>query len=504
MGTISSLGIASGIDSNSIVSQLVALDKAPLTVLQQQATVDNSQISAFATITSEFSDLSDACTTLQDPTTWEAKTASSSNTAAASISVTSAAAAGSFTLDVDQLAQAQSVGSSPIVQGSLTSGNMVIQLGTWTQANSSATPPTTLSFAPSGASSVSISVLATDTVASIAAKINAANAGVTATDFNDGTNDRLLLSSSTTGVAAGFKVTTTDTTGAAVTDGTGISQLAFDPTQSSDANSGAYGMASASNTVQYGANAMARINGLAVTSQTNTLTGNLPGVTINLLATTTTGYGTSTATRNPATMSVSDDVTGVVTNIQTFVTAYNKLFSDLQTNLKYDPTSDTAGLFQGDGTIVNLQNLMYNLVGSESTGSTAYSRLSDAGIQVQADGTLAINSATLSVAANNGTQLQDLFTTNTGSDDTSGFAVKFGDFAAGAIAAGGLVADKTTALQAVLAKNTADQADVTDKANTLETRLKAQYSALDSKMATLNALASYVSQQVTTWNKSSS
>ena len=502
MGTISSLGIASGIDSNSIVSQLVALEKIPLTALQMQATVDNAQISAFATIQSQFSALADAANAMIPATAWEAKTASSSNTSIATITADTTANATSFSLDVDALAKGQSVSSGPIPTGSAVgSGTLTIQLGSWTPASGS----TAASFAASTSQpAVTVTVGATDSIATIANAINAANAGVVATDFNDGTSDRLMLTSASTGVASGYKITATDTNNVPITDGTGLSQLAFDPTQTGDANSGAYGMAASTNAVTYGQNASARINGVTVTSSSNTLTNNIPGVTINLLATSTTGFGTASQVNNSLSMAVSQDVTGVVANVSNFVTAYNTLATDLSSSTAYDPTTNTASLFQADGSILGLQSILQTMVGSISTGSSVYQRLSDVGIQVQTDGTLAINTTELSAAANNGSELEKLFNTNTNNAGTEGVALKFGNFASGALVAGGLVATKAAALQAVLTLNTADQDSVNDKAAAVETRLKAQYSALDGQMASLNALSSYVSQQITTWNKTTS
>ncbi len=502
MGTISSLGIASGIDSNSIVSQLVALEKIPLTALQAQATVDNAQITAFGTMQSEFSALADAANAMVPATAWQAKTASSSNTAAATITADTTASPTSFSLDVDALAKGQSVASGQITTGGFVgSGTLTIQLGSWTPASGSTAATFT---AGSNQPSVAVAIGATDTVATIASKINAANAGVVATAFNDGTHDRLLLSSASTGVVSGFQVTATDSNNAPITDGTGLSQLAFDPTQTADPNSGNYGMAASGNPVQYAQDAKARINGLAVTSSTNTLANNIPGVTISLLGTTTTGYGTASQANNSVSMAVTQDVTGVVKNVEAFVTAYNTLATDLSSSTAYDASTNTASLFQADGSILGLQSILRSMVGSISNGSSAYQRLSDVGIQVQTDGTLAIDTTALSAAANNGTEMQKLFTTDNNNMGTDGFALKFGDFCSGALAAGGLVATKAAALQAVLTQNSTDQADVNTKAAAVEARLKTQYAALDGQMASLNALNSYVAQQITTWNKSTS
>jgi flagellar hook-associated protein 2 len=334
-------------------------------------------------------------------------------------------------------------------------------------------------------------------VATVAAKINSANAGVVATAFNDGTADRLLLRSKNTGVASGFRVQATDadTTN---TDNTNLSRLAYDP------ETGAFGMAAAGIPVQLGEDAKARINGLAVTSSSNTLTGNIPGVTINLVATTTTNYGLVTEAKAPVTMSVSDDVTVAVKNVQNFVTAYNALAKNLSELTKYDPTTKTPALFQADASILGLQSILRSMSGSVSSGSSVYGRLSDVGLERQLDGTLSINTSKLSAAANNGTELQKLFTTDNKNNQTNGFALKFRDFSTGVLATGGAVASKAQALQKALDRNALEQTRVNDRADAFETRLRRQYSALDGKMAGLNALSAYVAQQVATWNKSTS
>jgi flagellar hook-associated protein 2 len=497
MATISSLGIGSGLDSNSIVSKLVALEKQPLVQLKAKADLENSQISAFGKVQGEFSALSDAASAMVSASAWSARNASSSNSAAATITVDSTAQATSFSVDVDQLAVAQSNASAGITTSSAVgAGVLKIQLGTWTGTG-------TKTFAAGSASAISVSVSSTDTVTTLAAKINKANTGVVATAFNDGTQDRLLLRSKDTGTATGFQVLARDVTDTTtVTDGTGLSRFAFDPGNTIDP---AYGMASASaGTPQYGVDAKARINGLAITSASNTLSSNIPGVTINLLATTTTNYGSVSPaeTTSPITMRVSEDVTPAVKSVQAFVTAYNTLMSDLTTLTKYEASTKTPGLFQGDASVVGLQRVLRSITSSISKGSSAYSYLNDVGIEQQLDGTLAINTTKLAAAANNGTQLQNLFTTDNGNKQTNGFALKFRDLASGAVAAGGSVANKAAALQKALASNSADQDKINARADAVQTRLVAQYSALDGKMASLNALSSYVSQQVTTWNKS--
>lgn len=334
---------------------------------------------------------------------------------------------------------------------------------------------------------ISITATATDTVATLAAKINAANAGVVATAFFDGTGDRLLLSSKDTGQAAGFRVQVDDTGDGNATDNAGLSRLAYDP------GTGAFGMASAGLTAKYGQDALARINGLAVTSKTNSLVNNIPGVTIDLKAETT----------SSVTMTISEDVTVAVKNVNDFVTAYNALNKTLADLTKYDAGTKTASLFQADSSILGMQSVLRNMLGSVSNAG-AYQRLADIGMERKLDGSLSVNTGKLSTAANNGTELQQLFTTDNGNALTNGFALKFAALGRGLVAAGGAVTNKATALQTELSRNAKDQSKVNDRAAAVEARLRKTYSALDTKMAGLTALNAYVAQQVATWNKSTS
>jgi flagellar hook-associated protein 2 len=231
------------------------------------------------------------------------------------------------------------------------------------------------------------------------------------------------------------------------------------------------------------------------------LGSNIPGVTFKLLNTTTTGYGGASEVRAPITMNISEDVTPAVKNVNDFVEAYNKLNQTLTDLTKYVASTKTAGLFQGDSSVVNLQNLLRNMLSSSSLGATTQ-RLSDIGLERVLDGSLSINTLKLSAAANNGTSLSQLFTNNNNNPATNGFALKFRDMGRAVLGMGGAVRNKAVAIQSELDRNTQAQTKVTDKATLFEARLRKQYSALDAKMAQLNALNTYVAQQVTTWNKS--
>ena len=185
MATISSPGIGSGLDVKSIVSQLVALEKQPLTKLRLQAATVETRVSAFGLIKSLISTLSDAASKLNSLTTYNAVTATSSNNKAVAASAIGGTAANSFSVKVDSLARAQATASAALlpVGGALGAGTLRLELGQWTVVPSSFTPK-------AGGTPVDIVVTATDTVTDVASKINGANAGVSATVLNDASGQR--------------------------------------------------------------------------------------------------------------------------------------------------------------------------------------------------------------------------------------------------------------------------------------------------------------------------
>jgi flagellar hook-associated protein 2 len=473
MATISSTGIGSGLDVKSIVSQLVALEKQPLTNLKVQEATVNTKISTFGQIKSLVSTLSTATDTLSSLTTWNAVSASSSNDAAVGVAAIGGTAANNFSFQVMGLAKAQSTASQAILPVGTApgAGTLRIQLGQWTAAGGS--------FTPGAAPAVDITVAVGDTLSSIASTINGAGAGVSATVMTDASGERLLLRSSATGAAAGFKMTVTaDTSDGNTTDNLGLSRLVYEATPGSTMT-------------QLGTDATAKLNGLNVSSASNTFSNVVSGVTLTAKAVMT----------SAADITVAPNQTAMSDAINAFVKAYNDINQTLQDQTKYDASTQTAGLLQGDSTTVGLQRALQGILQSGSSGSV-YARLADIGVTQQLGGNLAVDSAKLSTALNNGTEVKKLFLTNNSNDLTNGIGLKLKKFTTGLLAVDGFFSTKDASLKRALDANAKDQKSVNDKATRVEASLNRRYSALDAQMATLNGLSSYVSQQVTLWNKS--
>jgi len=476
---ISSAGIGSGLDVENIVTQLMAVEKRPLNKLQTQASTLDSKISAFGTIKSQLSALSDAVNKLTLAATWNAKTVSSSDPKAVTASVISGSSTtvSSFSIAVSKLARAQSVASAPVVTGTgVGSGTLSIDLGQWDSTSGSAV------FTPGTAAAISVSVTSTDTMADIAGKINAAGAGVTATVLKDISGDRLLLRSSSTGEAAGFRVQSTD-------DGTdtshvGLAALSFD----------AAGIGMAANPIQYGQNAAATVNGIPITSASNTLDGTVAGLSMTLLLETTT----------PIEITATTDTASMTTAIQGFVTAYNAMNQMFNDATKYDASTKTAALLQGDAVTTGLQGAVRSLIGAASGGG-ALQHLSDLGISIAKDGAgdLAIDSTKLATALKNPAAVQQFFSAPKGTAELStGFATRLYAFTKDAVGSDGALTGKTTSLAAQKTGNSREQDRVSDRLTIIEARMRKQYSALDSTVASMTALNTYVTQQIAQWNKS--
>jgi flagellar hook-associated protein 2 len=464
--TISSTGVGSGLDVKSIVTQLVAIEKQPLKQLQAKATTFNTQLSLYGTVKSQVSAMGDAAALLAGASGWSAQKASSSNTAAVGVTAGSSATSAALSVEVQQLARAQTAASVGIAAGAAAgaAGSLSIELGDWTGG----------SFVPGGAASVAVAIDAADTLSVIAGKINAADAGVTATILRDGSNERLVLRSASTGAAAGFRINTPADPGLSTlgltnpSDGVGfVGQVALD--------------------------AEFTVNGIAVSSATNKVADVVPGVALQL----------SQVTLGPVEIVVENDLDAVQKNIQSFVDTYNAVNQTLSDATKYTAATKTGGPLQGDSTTLGMQNALRAMLGSTSTGST-FSYLSDVGIERQTDGSLKINQTKLTDAKLDLTNLKNLFAANNGDATTNGFGLKVRDFSRALVAFDGAVTNKSTALQATIKRNSEDQDRVTDRAARVEVQLYKQYSALDAQMAQLNGLSSFVTAQLAVWNKSTS
>ena len=477
-GTLSSAGIGSGLDVNGIITSIMGVEKQPLLHLQADASAMQTKLSAVGQMQSMVSSFRDALTPLTNAASFAVTSSASSDPTTVTASSTATAVPGAYSVSVSALASTQttvsaagqfSAGTDVVGTGSIT-----LSLGTW------GTGQTTFTAKP-GTSDVVIPIDATaHTLAGIRDKINAANAGVSATIVTDANGARLALQSSSTGAANGFRVKVTDADGNN-TDALGLSRLAFDP---------ASGVTQMTQT-QAATNTQASINGIAVTTAGNSLTDVVGGMTFNLSKVTTT----------PVTVNVTQNTDAVKAMLTSFVTAYNALAGFLTSSTQYDPTTKTAAVLQGDATTTGLQNQLRSMVSQGSSASATFGSLSSMGIQFQKDGTLTLDDTKVGAALQNLPELtKALSNVDLTTPANNGIAKKIDDWANGLLASNGSLTGETQSIQSEIKSNQNDQDAMNIRLTATEARIRAQYTALDTAMSQANSLAQYVNQQITTWN----
>lgn len=481
MASFSSIGIGLGgnVDVNALIKASVDAVKIPITKtggLNQQEALTKAKVTAFGQFKSLISTLSDAASKLSSVTGWNGVSATSSKTEAVTVTAIGGTAATSFNVQVQNLARAQSSTSAALTptKQAVGAGTLTLEAGKW-----SGTPE---SFTAGTAAAVTIDVTATDTLSDIASKINGSKANVTATVLSDASGERLMLRSKTSGDDAGYRMSVADADGDSA-DSAGLSRLVV------------------GTATEYARNANATVNGVAVTSATNAFANTVAGVTFTAVK----------ETSDPVTITVAKDNTAVQKNVEDFVTAYNAINDALNTMTKYDKETETAGLLQGDSTAVTLQNTLRMALQSVSGGG-ALKTLSSIGVvsagglgqgNLSPTGNLELDKTKFAKAMETPDEVKAFFRGPDGGNVEEGFGGQFKAMTTKLLATDGFFATKTKTYDQALKLNAKEVERVNDRATRMEKSLTARYTALDTKMSSLNALNSYIQQQVTTWNKSS-
>jgi flagellar hook-associated protein 2 len=356
-----------GIDVSEAVSAAVTAAQAPEDTWEAQITAlatQTSDLTAFQTAATSLDNDMEALSSLTGA--FASTTVTSSNSGALTASTTSGAAMGNTEVVINNLATTASYSSAAVANATT-----ALSAGTITITNGSGTA-TTISTG-SGTSG--------DTLSDLESAINSAGIGVTASIITDALGSQLALVSNTSGSAGNFTVSST-------ASGFGFTAGAT------------------------GTNASLTVNGIAISSATNTVTGVIQGVTLNLLST-----GSST-------LSVEPNTTGVSTAINQFVSDYNTLIGYVNTEFTDTPGTGEGSLAE-DPTISTLQSdLLQSMdyTAAPATGETATTmpNLSSMGITVNSDGTLAVDTTTLDSALQN--NYSDVVNFFQGNGTTTGFA----------------------------------------------------------------------------------
>ncbi len=394
MATISSLGIGSGLDLSSIVTGLVNAERAPtenrLSLKEQTIT---AKLSAFGALKSSLSLFQGSMSNLLSSSTYNLKSASLSDSSVFSTSVTSNADNGNYAVEVSALAKSHSIASNAAtafsdVNDYIGMGTLSIKFGTTT------TGPYSFTQDPSKATqTIEVSAANNNTTLSgMKDYINNGDFGISAAIVNDGSGYRLTLTSDNTGASNSMEISVTGDADGNNTDNLGLSQLAFN----------AAAQSSMTQTVQ-AQDAALTINGLDITRDTNTVTGAIDGVTLNLL---------KADVGNIVNVSVSENIEDLSTGIQEFVEGFNGLANTLSTLTSYDPVTSSAGLLIGDATVRSISYQLRSIIGNSVSELSGNLRsLADIGIKTTQDGTLGLDMSKLNAAlANYPDEVAALFT----------------------------------------------------------------------------------------------
>jgi flagellar hook-associated protein 2 len=379
---ISSPGIGSNLDVNNIISQLMALERRPLQALNQKEASFQSQLSAFGTLKGALSTFQSALAGLNNVDRFQAYKATIGDSAVAAVSAAKSAAPGSYALEVSQLAQAQKLvavgqtsttaaigtGALTIEFGTISGGTFDAALGKYTGASFSADG--------TGAKSVTIGT-SNNTLAGIRDAINAAKVGVTASIVNDGSGTpyRLALSVNDPGQAKSVKLSVTG-------DAALSNLLAHDPSATQNLAETASAR-----------NAQLKIDGVAITKASNTISDAIEGVSLSLL---------KTNAGSPTTVTVVRDSGAIKGSVEALVKAYNDISATIRNLSAYNATTKQGSILQGDVTLITLQASIRSALGNAltSTGG-AYSNLAQIGVTFQKDGVLALDAAKFQSALDN-------------------------------------------------------------------------------------------------------
>lgn len=403
MAGISSLGIGSGLDLNSLVDKLMEAERLPLTALDKKEADFQAKLTAYGTLKGAYANFQTAARTLSSPIKFNTSKASTADETVLSATASSIARPGTHAIEVSQLAQSHKIASGVIEDPttSIGTGTLTIDFGTYDSGTN------TFSVnAEKTAKSITIDA-SNSSLSGIRDSINEADAGVTASIINDGNGYRLVFSSDDSGKANSLRVLVDDTGDGIDTDGAGLSQLAYNPTAA---------VGSGKNLEQKMAalNAELEIDGIAISKSSNMIGDALTGVTLNLLKT------TAAAT----TLTIERDTSGVKTAVEEFTAAYNELAATAKELGGYDLKTQEGGLLLGDATLRNMQNQVRTMLSQRlEYADGGVQSLSDIGVSFQRDGTLSLNSAKLdAVLADSTKNVAPLFATmGVPSDSLVGF-----------------------------------------------------------------------------------
>ena len=435
---ITSTGIGSGLDISAIVSSLTTAFGAAQTsqLTNQQNTLD-SEVSAYGTFTAALDTLQLSLPALEDPAQLAAFAANVADPTIASATTSSDAVAGTYSLQVDNLATVATATSAALSStAAIGTGTLTIQVG---------------------AASTAITIDSTNnTLAGIASAINSTpNVGVSASVITTTGGSRLVLTGTSTGAANQITVTPSGGDG-------GLASLALTTVPAQDANY--------------------EINGFPATSGSNVVANAISGVTLNLEK--------ASAPATPTTLTISPDTSTAQAAIDKFVSAVNGVLSSIQTLTSYDPSTQTAGPLNGNATLEAFQNQLQSILGTFTNAGGGVKSLTDLGITAGTDGTYSSDDTTLGNALS-----ASLASVGNLLGGANGIATQVSNLVDGYTKPGGLLDTINQGLQTGLSNVSTQQTALAAQLAAYSARLTAEYNAMDTAVALLKQTQTYLNAE---------
>jgi flagellar hook-associated protein 2 len=450
-GSVSFSGLSSGLDTESIVTKLVAVEKQPADLLTTRKTNATKQLSLVGDFVSKLQALSTAAAALNTSSHVNVFSATSSDTSRVKVTAAAGAAIGSYSLKVDHLAQAQTTRSG-VYSGRTQTG----LVGTGQ-----------LSLTVGSDAAVSVSYDPSDTLDSIASRINDSGARVNASVLFDGTSYRLNVTSQETGLAN------------QVSFGGSGDLLGFDAPGA---------------TVVDARDAQIQLNGSTVTRASNSLTDVVDGVTFDLVSETPVGASATS-------VAVSRDAAGVRAKMQTFIDAYNAVSTAVAAQVSYTgdgKTQKSADTLFGDPTITGLQRDLAAVVATTYANGTSDTSTGQLGISLGRDGKLTMDATKFDAAmVKDPKALVNLFA-GTAQNGLSAAVVTMSKRYTDSTS--GLLVMKQKSLATLSTSYDKQIERINDAAESLGTRLRKQFSAMEQTMSLLNSQTSYLDKIFSTKN----
>ncbi|HYR85259.1 MAG TPA: flagellar filament capping protein FliD [Terriglobia bacterium] len=354
---------ANGIDWNSILNAVIAQESQPLTNLQGQQTDTKNKDAAFASLAGIITNLQTPTTALTSLNAFSGLAGTSTDSSVANVTMGDGGIAGEYAVSITDLAKGQTTSSST---GYAAATDIVADSGS-------------ISFTIGGQTTQAITVGAGTTLTQLKEKINTQNSGVAASVVNDGTGYKLILSSRQTGLSNGFTIN---------------NSLATDPATNPAGRALAFavGQSPASGNAQDAQDAAFTVNGLSITSASNTITDAIPGVTLSLRK------------AGDVKVNVSSDYSSLKDNIKTLVTQYNTL------RKFYNQQQQSTGALHGDPVLRQAMTQTKNALLARNDNGGRYHYLAEIGLEVTATGDLKLDESKLNTAIDsNPADLQALF-----------------------------------------------------------------------------------------------